>query len=181
MLQTAYWPWPPLCFTCRPVADALPRTVSRNAIFAGLVTTSTPNLRLQPLDHDLEVRFAHAVHHGLVGLLVAGDAERGVLLAQPSEPGRELVLVALGLGGDRVGQQRLGQGSEAPACTGASLVLRVSPVCACWSFATAPMSPALDLGDRLMVLALQGEQLPDALVGALGGVVHGGVGPHRRR
>ena len=120
----------------------MPLIVSRYAIFAGAVVDLDAELRLQPAHLDVEVRLAHAVDHGLVGLLVARDAERRVLLAQPREPGGELVLVALGLRRDRVGEQRLGQLDGRQRAPGSSFVDHVSPVWACWSFATAPMSPA---------------------------------------
>ena len=112
----------------------------------GRCSTSTPNFASGGSIMHVEVRLAHAVDHGLVGLLVAGDAERGVLLAQPRETGRELVLVALRLRRDRVGEQRLGQ-LDRRSCTGSSFVRPgVAGVRVRWSFATAPMSPAATSG-----------------------------------
>ena len=72
------------------------------------VVTSTPNLRFIRSIMHVEVRLAHPVHHGLVRLVRALDPEGRVLLAQPCEGGRQLVLVALGLGCDREREQRLG-------------------------------------------------------------------------
>ena len=103
-------------------------------------------LALEPLDHDLEVGLAHPVHHGLVGLLVSGDAQRGVLLTESREPGRQLVLLALGLRSDRVGEQRLGQARAARGAPARPSCSSVSPVWACCSLATAPMSPAETAG-----------------------------------
>ena len=45
MFATPNWPWPPVCFTWRPSPFPGPRMVSRYAILAGAVVTSTPNLR----------------------------------------------------------------------------------------------------------------------------------------
>ena len=42
MLTTAYWPWPPDCFTWRPTARALSVKVSRNAILTSSCSTLTP-------------------------------------------------------------------------------------------------------------------------------------------
>ena len=167
MLQTAYWPCPPVCFTWRPCAAALPRIVSRYAIFAGVVLDLDAELRLQPAHLDVEVRLAHAVDHGLVRLLVAGDAERRVLLAEPREPGRELVLVALGLRARSRRRAAARAARSAAACTGSSFVDQVSPVWACWSFATAPMSPARTSGTDSCSLPALREQLADPLLGAL--------------
>ena len=42
MLQTAYWPWPPDCLTCRPRALAGAMKVSRSGIFSSSCSTLTP-------------------------------------------------------------------------------------------------------------------------------------------
>ena len=47
-------------------------------------------------------------------------------------------------------------GPSRGSVTGSSFVDHVSPVCACWSLATAPMSPAAHLGDRHVLLARPG-------------------------
>ena len=69
--------------------------------------------------------------------------------------------------------------SSGGTCTGASFGANVSPVCACASFATAPDVAGDDLRDGLVLLAAEREELADALVGALRGVVHGRVRAHR--
>ena len=47
------------------------------------------------------MQLAHALDHGLAALGVERDAEAGVLLGEPAERGRHLLLVGLGLGLDR--------------------------------------------------------------------------------
>src|SRR4029453_16685937 len=65
-------------------------------------------LAFHPFYLHVQVGLAHPVHHGLVRLVRALDAERRVLLTQARERGRELVLVALGLRRDREREQRFG-------------------------------------------------------------------------
>ncbi len=52
------------------------------------------------------MELAHAVDHGLAGLLVAADLEGRVLLRQTLDRGAELLLVALGLRLDRDADDR---------------------------------------------------------------------------
>ena len=54
----------------------------------------------QAVNDDLQMQFAHAGDEGLVGLLVALDAEGGVFLGQLVEGGGQGVTVGLGLGLD---------------------------------------------------------------------------------
>ena len=178
MSQTAYWPWPPDCFTWRPCpfAGAADRLAERD--LRRVVQHVDAELRLEPAHLHVEVRLAHAVDHGLVRLLVPLDPERRVLLAQAREPGRELVLVALGRGLDRVGEQRLRQ---LDGRQGRRRVLRrpgVAGVCVLQLRDRADVA-GRHLRDGLVVLAALGEELADPLLGALGRVVHGGVGPDR--
>src|SRR5260370_199462 len=64
-------------------------------------------LAVEQLERHLEVRLAGAPEQRLVGLGVALDREGRVLLLQPGEAGHELVLVALGLGRDGLGERPL--------------------------------------------------------------------------
>ena len=108
MSQTAYWPCPPDCFTCRPCPLALPPNVSRSGTRNSTVSTVTPYRLAKRVEHDVGVRLAHAPQHDLVGLGVLLDPQRRVLGRQPLQPDTQLVLVGLRvrLDGDR--QQRLG-------------------------------------------------------------------------
>ena len=45
ILQSPNWPWPPVCFLCRPCASVATVIVSRYGIRGGLRFTSTPNRR----------------------------------------------------------------------------------------------------------------------------------------
>ena len=108
MSQTAYWPCPPDCFTCRPWPFALPPNVSRSGTRSSTRVHGDAVAVGQRVEHDARVRLAHAPEHDLVGLRVLLDPQRRVFGGQPLQPDRQLVLVGLGvrLHGDR--QQRLG-------------------------------------------------------------------------
>ena len=66
-------------------------------------------LALHAVDDDLEVQLAHAGDLGLAGLLVGRDAEGRVLLGEPAERDRHLLLVGLGLRLDGDLDHRLGE------------------------------------------------------------------------
>ncbi len=55
----------------------------------------------QAVHDDVQVELAHAFNDGLVGLLIAGEVEGGVLLGQLDEPVAHLLQVALALRLDR--------------------------------------------------------------------------------
>ena len=90
-------------------SDALarPRTVSRYAIFAGDVLTSTPNLRF--IRSIWTSRWASPIPYITVSWVSSERSirERRILLPQARQGCRQLVLVALGLGRDREREQRL--------------------------------------------------------------------------
>ena len=44
-LQSPNWPWPPVCFLCRPCASVAAVIVSRYGIRGSFRLTSTPNRR----------------------------------------------------------------------------------------------------------------------------------------
>src|SRR5262245_5034047 len=54
-----------------------------------------PELAAHPVDQHLEVQLAHACDERLTGLLVGAYLEGGILLGEPLDRGRELLLVAL--------------------------------------------------------------------------------------
>ena len=84
MSQTAYWPWPPDCLTCRPwpVAVAGERLAQRHPQL-DLVDRRRRSRLLEPVEDDVGVRLAHAPQHDLVGLGVVLDAQRRVLGGEP--------------------------------------------------------------------------------------------------
>ncbi len=106
MSHTAYWPWPPDCFTCRPwpLAAAAERLPQRHLDRLGVQLDAA---RAEPVEDHVGVRLAHRPEHQLVGLDVALQAQRRVAGHEPAQVLREGVLVRAGLGhhGDR--QQRL--------------------------------------------------------------------------
>ena len=109
MSQTAYWPCPPDCLTCRPspvalAAERLPQGYDEVDRLHGH-TEPVP----QPLERGVGVRLAHRPDDELPGLGVVDDPHRRVLGGQPAEGGGELVLVGLGGGLDRDGMERLRQ------------------------------------------------------------------------
>ena len=101
-------PWPPVCFLYLPSASASAgdRLAVRDLDVLGVDLDA--ELALQPFEGDAEVGLAHAPQQRLVGLRVAFDAQRRVLVLQAVQRVGELVLVALGLGLDRGREHGLG-------------------------------------------------------------------------
>ena len=174
--RRAYWPWPPVCFTCRPALAPCVLIVSWYAILAGWVATSTPNLRF--IRSICTSRCASPMPYITVSCVSSERATRsvGVLLAQTREAGGELVLVALRLRLDGEREQRLGE------LDGGQLhrvVLRGEGVARVRvrELRDGADVAGRDLGHVLVLLAPHREQLADALVGVLRGVEHGRVRP----
>ena len=101
------WPWPPLCFLCRPwalagPADRLlvggPRLLQRDLDVV---------LVLQPVERHAQVHLALAPQHRLVHVGVLLDPKRRILVDQLGERGRQLDLVVAVGGGDGEGVHRL--------------------------------------------------------------------------
>ncbi len=112
--QSPYWPWPPVCFLCLPCALAVPLIVSLYGTFGAFSSTSTPNLRFRRSTATSTWSWPDARDDELLRLLVAVDAERGVLLHQAVEALHDLVVVGLvlrlegeGDRGRRVGERRV--------------------------------------------------------------------------
>ena len=103
MWQTAYWPCPPLCLTCRPWTVHLRTNVSRSAVRNGLGLDLDAIAVAQPAEDLLDVGLAHRPQHDLVGLRVVLHPHGHVLGDDPLQRARELVLVALVGGVDRHG------------------------------------------------------------------------------
>ena len=139
-----------------------------------------PELALEPLGDDGQVGLAHPREHGLVGLVVAAHREGGILVLEAVQAGHELVLVAFGLGADGDGQDRAERGrgldqhgralgGEGVAGGGLAQLGHRRDV------------PRGDLRDRLLLLAPQGEQAVELLVGVGPGVGEHDVGAHGAR
>ena len=96
MSQTAYWPWPPLCLTCRPwpVARRDERLPQRHPQRHGLDRHAVA--LAQPVEQHVDVGLAHRPQHDLVGLGVVLQPHRRVLGDQPLQRAGQLVLVGLG-------------------------------------------------------------------------------------
>ena len=114
---TANCPWPPLCFFTLPSASAVPVIVSRYGTCTSSVSTSTPNLRARrssAIDRCVSPMPSSSVWC-VSG--VAVDAQRRVLVDEPVQRVRELVLVALRLRVDRDREERVGRPRTArPRC-----------------------------------------------------------------
>ena len=108
MSQTAYWPWPPDCLTCRPWPLDGPAKVSRSDTRSGTESTATP-YRFASRSSSTST-CASPMHHS-TSWWVSGfmlQAHRRVLGDQPGQALRQLVLVGLAARDDRHRQQRLG-------------------------------------------------------------------------
>ena len=120
---------------------------------------------LEAVDRDLDVHLAHPREQLLAGLRVPAQDERGVLLGQAPKRGADLLLVALGLRCDREAHHRLGEvelrhvdlvlGVEQQVARRRLLELRDRADVA-WP----------ELGRLLVLLALELEQLSNALLAA---------------
>ena len=107
ILQSPNWPWPPVCFLCRPCAsvDGGDRLAVGDArqLQVHLDAEPPPQLR----DRHLDVRLALAGEQQLLRLRVAVVADARILFLQPVQRRADLVLVAAALRLDRVGDHRL--------------------------------------------------------------------------
>ena len=133
---------------------------------------------LAPLDRDLDVHLADAGEQLLARLLVAAQAQRRVLLGQPAQRRRDLLLVALRLRRDGEAHHRLGEADLGQLELDARASSSRSPVCTSFSFATAPMSPGPELRRAGVLLALRAEQRADALLRVRARVDERRVGPN---
>ena len=125
--QMPNWPWPPDCFLCLPSAWAGMRdglAVGDAQLFALDMDIA---LAVQPFQRDGQVHLAADAEDGLVGLVVAGDRQGRVLVAQPLQRRHQLVVVGPGgrLDGHRAGPGRC---AAAGTVTGWPLGASVSPV-----------------------------------------------------
>ena len=66
-------------------------------------------LAAHPVHEDLQVKLTHAGDDGLAGFLIHRNQERGVLVGQLTEGVGQPVLVGLGVGFHRHGDDRLGE------------------------------------------------------------------------
>ena len=179
MLQTAYWPCPPVCFTWRPSPFALPRIVSRYAIFAGAVADLDAELRLQAARSARRgaprpcrtSRSRGSPRSGPPGTMGSSSRRRASPVASLSSS--PFVFGAIAYASSGSGS------STGGSCTGSSFVdQRVAGVGLLQLRHRADIAGD-HLGHRVVLLAPQREQLADAFVDGLRGVVHVGVRAHR--
>ena len=130
---------------------------------------------LQARHRDLDVELRRPGEVELLGLLVALEVERGVLLDQLVEGGRDLVLVALGLRLDGVRDRRLGNrqgGQDDRVVLGRERVAGERVL----ELGDRDDVARVRLGDGDVLLALRQEEPREALGGALRRVPVGAVG-----
>ena len=116
MSQTAYWPWPPDCFTCRPWPGRL--AGERLAQLARAAAPTRRRRRSGCVSRSSSTsRCASPMHHSTSWWVSGLFSSRSVGSSATSRPSalRELVLVGLGLGDDRDRQQRVGHQPTAPS------------------------------------------------------------------
>ena len=143
----------------------------------GVVHDLDAELALHALHRHVEVGLAHPVHHGLVGLVGSLHAERRVLLPEPRQGRGELVLVPLRLRLDRVGKERLRHLDRGDRD---GVVFRGERVA---GRRVRELRDRADvarrhLGDGIVLLAAEREELADALLRRLRGVEDRGVRLH---
>ena len=144
------------------------------------VVDGHPELPGQALEGDGEVQVALTAELGLVDLVVAADHQRGVVLDEPVQGGGQLVLVGGVDGRDRhpvdgVGHRR-GRHGDRGALRGEGVAGdRVAQLGDGGDVAGG------DLGHLDVLLAAQGEEAVEALVGTAAGVHQVVVGAHGAR
>ena len=132
----------------------------------------------QARDHHLDVELAHAREQHLVGLRVARDAQDRVLLEQPLERGRDLVVVAARLRLDGEGGGGLREHDRRVDDRARLVGERVAGLRVLELRHRADVA-GLDLRDLGLGLALQQQERAHALGGVAAHVVDGGVGLQR--
>ena len=127
---------------------------------------------LELLDRDLDMHLPRARQDDLVGLRVAMGLEGAVLLDQMLQRLRGFLLVALGLGPNRKGDDRRAAARRLGKMTGDFSSHSVSPVVVSLSLATATISPgsAVAIGDCF--LPFEPQELAEALAHAASRVEH---------
>ncbi len=159
-----------ICFLTLPSASAWPAIVSRYGHPHVLGLDVDAELAGQPLERDGEVGVADAAQHGLVGLLVALDAQRRVLGLQALQRAAELVVVGLRAAADgeaEDGRWRRAGRRPAPACPSAPACRR----CGCRpAWRRRRCRRRRPRGGGRLLLAAQVEQAVQPLLGAAGGV-----------
>src|ERR1700687_135482 len=129
---------------------------------------------LELLDRNFDMHLAGAGQDNLVGLRVAMGLQRLVLLDQPLQGLRGLLLVALGLGANRKGNDRRGPRGRGEDDRGFLIAQRIA------GGGVLKLGDSYDLArqrgrDRRLLLALQPQQLAEALARAMSGVQHRGA------
>src|SRR3990170_8117926 len=122
-----------------------------------------PELALQAFADDGDLVLALRVEHLLAGLDGPFEADRGLLLEQPCQRGAQLVEVGLRLRLDGHRQRRPGEleGREAQRALAAR---ERGPGLRIHEFGHGADLPRADLADSLLLLAVEEQELADALI-----------------
>ena len=168
MSQTAYWPWPPDCLTCRPWPLAPAPNVSRSATLTGSVSSSTPPERSRSsttsaCDSPMHQSTSWWVS-GLRSRRSVGSpaTSRARFLASASSSERVLATTAIGSSGSGIVHGSMSSGLSLPD--------RVSPVSALPDLVIAQMSPAMQYGTSRSCRAERRVDVRHPLVGVVVGV-----------
>ncbi len=108
ILQSPNWPWPPVCFLCRPWRLDLGADGFAVRHLGSLEGDFGVVALFEAADDGFNVRLAGAGDEELVGLRVAEEADEQVFFHELVDGGGELVFVGAALGLDGVGHGRLG-------------------------------------------------------------------------
>ena len=180
ILQSPNWPWPPVCFLCRPWASVarLDRLAVRDPRRLQVHVDAEPPLQLG--DGDLDVQLALSRQQQLLGLRIAAVADRRVFFLEAVHRRADLVFVAAALRLDGVGEHRLGKlerrerdriGLVAERVVGERVL----------QLGDGAEIAGLDLRDGRLRLALQQLEMAEPLRRVLGLVVDGRIGFQRAR
>ena len=139
--QMAYWPCPPVCFTCRPWAWTLALIVSLYGTLAGRVATSTPNLRF--MRSTIVSMCASPMPYMTVSWVSGDRSTRSVGSSSCTRARAVESLSSSPFDFGSMAMARRGSGRSSGVSVAVSpLATSVSPVAVWASLATAPMSPA---------------------------------------
>ena len=158
MEQSPNWPWPPVCFLCRPCASVAAVIVSRYGIFGGLRFTSTPNRRFSLA--TVTSMCSWPWPESSSSLVCASRLDRIVGSSSCRRWSDELILSSSPRLFGSIAYDRTGSGNSIGLNTTPPLSASVLLVTVSFSLATAPMSPALISGTSVCVFPCSSTRWP---------------------
>ena len=180
-LQSPNWPWPPVCFLCRPCASVAAVIVSRYGNPRQLQVHLDAEPALQLRDRDLDVRLSLPGEQQFLGLRVARVVDRRILFLQAVQRRADLLFVAAALRLDRVRDHRLRETWSPASVNGDGLVGEQIVGLTLLQLRDRADVARLDLRHVGLGLSLQQHEMPEPLRRVLGEVVDGRVRLERAR